>query len=59
MSSYHVYPEGDIFPHRLSPNCECKPKLKYNLWVHNSWDGREKIEKKMDKAIKNQTIIKS
>lgn len=55
MTTIHVYPENDIFPHITEgPGCPCKPKIEEveggTLIIHNSWDGREKAEEPAEAA---------
>lgn len=45
----HVYPNDDLCSHLLHEGrCQCQPKVKavgkYTMFVHNSWDEREKEE---------------
>ena len=44
----HVIPDNDIKKHIKSIICPCKPKiekrLNADLIIHNSFDGRERIE---------------
>lgn len=40
----HVHPQNDWFPHTLSSSCHCCPQWNGNVWVHNSYDGRELFE---------------
>ena len=50
-STIHVYPLDDLREHDLeSDNCACHPRIKYvgdggKVVVHNSWDGREFLER--------------
>lgn len=42
-----VVPEGDIKEHTMCPGCACRPvqdTINPNLWLHNSFDGREAYE---------------
>lgn len=45
----HVKPIDDIGPHEASTTCQCAPRLEEienaTLVIHNSYDGRELIEK--------------
>jgi len=47
---WHVFPINDLKEHTLNENCDCNP-IAYLLnngnimYVHNSYDGREYIEK--------------
>ena len=53
---WNILPTNDLKEHTESENCECKPKIKYAdrnmVIVHNSYDGRETIEKEIDKFVK-------
>ena len=42
----HVVPVGDLREHDIVEPCWCHPTLdeEYNIWVHNSMDGREDYE---------------
>lgn len=47
---HHITPINDIEPHEESTTCKCLPKVEIvengdMLVVHNSFDGREIIEK--------------
>lgn len=53
MEMFHVFPINDEKEHTLTSfthfgieicYCECKPVLKGNVFVHNSFDGREGVE---------------
>lgn len=42
-----VIPQGDIKEHEMYPGCSCRPvqdEINLNLWIHNSFDGREAYE---------------
>ena len=41
----HVYPVNDTKEHRFDEFCECEPEYKDGIWAHNSYDGREYIDK--------------
>ena len=49
MAIIHVLPINDVKPHKESSTCECEPRVEIveggMLVVHNSWDGREWVEK--------------
>lgn len=52
--TWHVYPTGDFKEHIIEGNeiCWCRPKIRFNFddsktIFHNSFDGREKKEKKI------------
>jgi hypothetical protein len=52
-NAQHVYPMNDLKPHKLEGlECPCKPRTQWvndNLIViHNSFDGRELLEKKAE-----------
>jgi len=49
----HILPINDPPGHAESPDCECKPDVRYEddigtlpepICIHNSWDGRELVE---------------
>jgi len=48
--NYHVYPKNDSSTHNLEGIvCVCKPEVQFfengnMLIIHNSFDGREKVE---------------
>lgn len=44
FDKYHVVPENDLYEHVSSMECECSPKLKDGVVVHNSYDKREYFE---------------
>ena len=52
MAIIHVLPIDDLKPHEESSTCECEPRVEIveggMLVVHNSWDGREWVEKAND-----------
>lgn len=42
----HVYPLDDDRPHVLTwTGCACNPQVKGEVVVHNSFDGRELLER--------------
>lgn len=41
----HVLPIGDLRPHEESPRCWCRPFDDEGVWVHNSLDRREFVER--------------
>jgi hypothetical protein len=49
MDTIHVLPVDDLKEHIETDDCECHPKIKYveggKIVVHNSYDGREFMEK--------------
>ena len=53
--NWHILPNNDLKEHTESKNCECKPTVriinKSMLIVHNSYDGREIVEKEIEKYI--------
>lgn len=55
MEMFHVFPINDTDEHELTSAwhpilqieicyCKCQPELKGNVFVHNSFDGREGVE---------------
>jgi hypothetical protein len=40
----HILPSNDIFDHIDQPDCNCNPKIKDGVCVHNSFDRRELFE---------------
>ena len=56
---YHVLPTNDLKEHNTSETmskwCDCKPVVevinKVVLVIHNSFDGRENIEKEITKYV--------
>ena len=52
---YHVLPTNDLKEHTESEKCECNPTIKTvdksMIIVHNSFDGRENIEKEITKYV--------
>lgn len=46
---YHIVPENDLYPHFTERTCPCCPEIQEHddrqLVIHNSYDGREIIEK--------------
>lgn len=50
--TYHITPINDIKPHKEESTCECLPKVEFGengdmLIIHNSFDGRELLEKEL------------
>lgn len=49
MEKFHITPINDLKEHQEDINCHCKPKSEYIndtlLIIHNSYDGRETLEK--------------
>lgn len=43
---WHVIPMNDLQPHEDDLDCWCMPEINHdeNLIIHNSLDGREKVE---------------
>jgi hypothetical protein len=45
----HILPTNDIEPHEEKTTCKCNPKVEFEsgemIIIHNSFDGREFIEK--------------
>jgi hypothetical protein len=41
----HVVPRDDLKAHDHSMNCWCAPRDDEGVWVHNSMDRRERIER--------------
>jgi len=56
MSDVHVLPLNDLKPHEESRQCECRPRVEKQgegtVVVHNSWDGREILERALDELPK-------
>ena len=48
---YHVLPIDDLQSHEESAQCACEPKIEENgaLVMHNSYDGREIVERAVDR----------
>lgn len=46
---YHIMPIDDLYPHFMKSTCPCVPQVldqeNGRLVIHNSYDGREIIEK--------------
>lgn len=40
----HVKPHSDLRPHG-GADCWCHPQCDETIWVHNSLDGRERLER--------------
>ena len=55
--TYHILPINDIEEHEEATTCKCKPEVKFEnenmIVIHNSFDGRERIEELKDSAFKN------
>lgn len=53
---WNILPTNDLKEHIESKHCECKPTVrivnKTTIIIHNSYDGREKIEQEIDEYIK-------
>ena len=51
---YHVTPINDIDEHAEETTCECKPEVEHingnMVIIHNSFDGRENVEKLREAA---------
>lgn len=48
-STVHIAPLGDYKPHRLSPDCWCRPCTDISdddLYMHNALDQRERVERR-------------
>lgn len=49
MERFHILPINDSKEHQEDINCHCNPSSEYIndslLIIHNSYDGREKLEK--------------
>lgn len=54
---WHVIPCNDLKEHEDTKLCKCNPKIDKTengeIVVHNSYDGREFIEKEIGKIIKS------
>jgi hypothetical protein len=53
MERVHVIPINDLRPHEESLACPCRPRRNVgqpNVVVHNSFDGREIVERAADYA---------
>lgn len=46
VEAQHVMPVGDLREHDSNKDCWCRPEHdeEYNIYVHNSLDGREAYE---------------
>jgi len=58
MECYHVVPENDLKEHIISADCECCPVVYVydngnKVISHNSYDGREHIEKLFENVSLN------
>lgn len=54
----HILPINDSEPHEEATTCKCKPKVEIledggMMVVHNSFDGRERIEELIESAFNN------
>ena len=53
---WHILPINDSREHIESEKCECNPKVKiingHKVIIHNSYDGRENIEKEIARCVK-------
>ena len=54
----HILPVNDLKPHIEASTCECKPKVEMledgeMMVVHNSYDGRERIEELVSGIFNN------
>jgi|AntDeeMinimDraft_6_1070357.scaffolds.fasta_scaffold60300_2 hypothetical protein len=54
----HILPINDIEPHDEATTCKCNPTVEIladgeMMIVHNSFDGRERIEELTSDAFKN------
>ena len=49
MSKIHIIPNGDKKTHEESEFCHCHPRIEHEkngiIVIHNSFDGREYLEK--------------
>lgn len=49
---YNVLPTDDLEKHEENSTCKCKPRVIFEngemIVIHNSFDGREHIEKLLD-----------
>ena len=51
-SKIHIYPLNDVYEHDTeSEFCKCNPKIEDKLIIHNSFDGREYVEKKYEEIL--------
>lgn len=54
----HVMPVNDLKVHEKSRACACTPKVEIveggnEVVIHNSWDGREILERAVDSLVNN------
>lgn len=54
----HILPINDSEPHEEATTCKCKPTVEIledgeMMIVHNSFDGRERVEELTSDAFKN------
>lgn len=49
----HVMPVEDLKEHECSLSCSCQPRVSGEVVVHNSWDGREILERAVDELSDN------
>ncbi len=52
-SHVHVYPLEDAKPHDLNGPCPCGAILDGNVVIHNSFDGREILERAKAAVVSN------
>lgn len=55
---YHLLPTNDLEKHEESSTCKCMPELQVietgdMLIIHNSFDGREQVEKLVQDVFNN------
>jgi len=55
---YHILPTNDLEPHEESSTCKCLPEVEVidngdMLIIHNSFDGREQVEKLVQDVFNN------
>lgn len=55
---WHIIPINDLHEHEDNSSCSCNPTVTelengYLQVKHNSWDGREYIERLVDSANEN------
>lgn len=41
---HHAFPTWDLGAHAFDEQCPCGPYLENEVWMHNSFDGREAYE---------------
>jgi hypothetical protein len=53
----HVLPINDIEEHEEATTCKCRPNVEFEngemIVIHNSFDGRERVEELKADAFKN------